>query len=474
MASIIKRRKKFSVVYRYIDEQGNERQKWETFATMAEAKKRKLEVEFKQESNEFVAPTTKTVNDLLSEYMSIYGLNTWAISTYESRQALISNYIAPLIGDTLLDDVTPRMMDKFYRELLSVKSVGSKYAKPKNEFVSPHIVREIHKLLRNAFNQAVKWELMSRNPVEHATLPKEEHVPREIWTTDILFKALDACEDDDLLLAMNLAFSCTLRMGELLGLTWDCVDISQTSIDSGQAFIFVNKELQRVRRDALEALGEKGVIRKFPMAIRGMNTLLVLKEPKTKTSVRKIFLPRSVAEMLAGYKKAQDEIKALFGEEYTDYDLVFASTNGRPMEASKITRLFNDLIRKNDLPKVVFHSLRHTSITYKLKLNGGDMKSVQGDSGHAQLKMVADVYSHIIDDDRCLNAQRMEEAFYSGKKDPAGSSSNADSEQAFSTGTAGEAVDKNTDETSADAALLMKLLQKPEMAALLKTLAASL
>ena len=153
---------------------------------------------------------------------------------------------------------------------------------------------------------------------------------------------------------------------------------------------------------------------------------------------------------------------------------MFASTNGRPVESSHMNRLFSELIRKNDLPKVVFHSIRHTSITYKLKLNGGDMKSVQGDSGHAQLKMVADVYSHIIDDDRCLNAQRMEEAFYSGKKDPAGSSSNADSEQAFSTGTAGEAVDKNTDETSADAALLMKLLQKPEMAALLKTLAASL
>ncbi|MBP3882677.1 MAG: site-specific integrase [Lachnospiraceae bacterium] len=473
MASIIKRRKKFSVVYRYIDEQGNERQKWETFATMAEAKKRKLEVEFKQESNEFVAPTTKTVNDLLSEYMSIYGLNTWAISTYEGRQALISNYISPLIGEVLLDDVTPRMMDKFYRELLSVKSVGSKYTKPRNEFVSPHIVREIHKLLRNAFNQAVKWELMSRNPVEHATLPKEEHVPRDIWTADILFKALDACEDDNLLLAMNLAFSCTLRMGELLGLTWDCVDISQTSIDSGQAYIFVNKELQRVRRDALEALGEKGVIRKFPMAIRAMNTLLVLKEPKTKTSVRKIFLPRSVAEMLAQHKRNQDEIKDLFGEEYTDYGLVFASTNGRPMEASNITRLFNDLIRKNDLPKVVFHSLRHTSITYKLKLNGGDMKSVQGDSGHAQLKMVADVYSHIIDDDRCLNAQRMEEAFYAGQKKPeevvvVPPASQIESRQ-------NEDITNNSaEEENADTALLMRLLQKPEMAQLLKTLAQNL
>lgn len=163
---------------------------------------------------------------------------------------MISNYISPLIGDVLLDDVTPRMMDKFYRELLTVKSVGSKYVKPRNEFVSPHIVREIHKLLRNAFNQAVKWELMTRNPVEHATLPKEEHTPRDIWTVEVLFKALDACEDDNLLLAMNLVFSCTLRMGELLGLTWDCVDIYQTSIDTGQAYIFVNKELQRVRHDA--------------------------------------------------------------------------------------------------------------------------------------------------------------------------------------------------------------------------------
>ena len=67
------------------------------------------------------------------------------------------------------------------------------------------------------------------------------------------------------------------------------------------------------------------------------------------------------------------------------------------------------------LLRVVFHSIRHTSITYKLKLNGGDMKSVQGDSGHAQLKMVADVYSHILDDDRMLNAQRMENAFYGEK-----------------------------------------------------------
>lgn len=61
---------------------------------------------------------------------------------------------------------------------------------------------------------------------------------------------------------------------------------------------------------------------------------------------------------------------------------------------------------------MVFHSLRHTSVTYKLKLSGGDIKAVQGDSGHAQADMVTEVYGHIIDEDRRKNAELMENAFY--------------------------------------------------------------
>ena len=74
MASIVKRKKKYSVVYTYTDENGNKRQKWETFETNAEAKKRKLQVEYEQESGTFIPPSAKTVNDLLDEYMSIYGV----------------------------------------------------------------------------------------------------------------------------------------------------------------------------------------------------------------------------------------------------------------------------------------------------------------------------------------------------------------------------------------------------------------
>ena len=91
------------------------------------------------------------------------------------------------------------------------------------------------------------------------------------------------------------------------------------------------------------------------------------------------------------------------------------------------------------------------------------MKSVQGDSGHAQMKMVADVYSHIIDDDRVRNAQRIEEAFYAkdGKRDAV-----PDGKKAVNT------VESGSQES--DMETLMRLLQKPEMAQMLKALAAGL
>ena len=354
MASIVKRKSKYSVVYTYKDDKGEKRQKWETFATNAEAKRRKAEVEFQQESGTLVIPEAKTVKELLEDYTSIYGVNTWAMSTYEARRSLIFNYINPIIGDVKLSDLNTRLMEKYYQNLLKVKSRVVNNRKPNTEYLSCHTVREVHKLLRSAFNQAVKWELMQKNPCINATLPQEEHKARDIWDAPTLFKALELCDDEILKLAINLAFSCSLRIGEMLGLTWDCVEISDASIVNGTAFIFVNKELQRVNRDALEKLNEKGIVFKFPAFFARTNTALVLKEPKTKTSTRKVFLPKTVAEMLKNRYQEIQEYKELFGDEFQDFNLVFCSANGRPMESQIITRALQKLIRENNLPPVVF------------------------------------------------------------------------------------------------------------------------
>ena len=167
----------------------------------------RLQIEFEQMSDTFIVPSAKTVADLLEEYTSVYGVGTWAMSTYEARRGLMFNYIIPIIGDMKPDDLNTRVMDRFYQSLLSVKTKVTNNRKPTNEFLTVHTVREIHKLLRNAFNQAVKWELMSKNPCVNATFPKEEHKKREIWTAETPQHALEVCDDNILSLAVNLSFA---------------------------------------------------------------------------------------------------------------------------------------------------------------------------------------------------------------------------------------------------------------------------
>lgn len=365
-------------------------------------------------------------------------------------------------------------MDKFYQSLLSVKPKTTNNRKARTKYLTPHTIREIHKLLRSAFNQAVKWELIGKNPVLNANLPKEEHQKRDIWTAETLLHALEVCEDDTLSLAINLAFSCSLRMGEMLGLTWDCIDISEKSIEENNASIYVNKELQRVNKEAMEALDGKDIIRVFPRTISDTRTNLVLKLPKTRTSIRKIFLPNTVAKMLIERKKQIDEMVALFGDEYLDYNLVFCHPTGRPMEGQVINTALQHLIKEHNLPKVVFHSFRHASITYKLKWNGGDMKSVQGDSGHSRMDMITNVYSHIIDEDRRFNAQTFEEQFYNAKGLRSVEDGKSVPMPKFETLT--ELPNKTEQENKEDdnAEVLAKLLSNPETAALLKALAKNL
>ena len=124
---------------------------------------------------------------------------------------------------------------------------------------------------------------------------------------------------------------------------------------------------------------------------------------------------RKYAAERLGYKKIpviirmmQDEVKEALGSEYTDYNLIMPTTFGMPINGSYIRDQMQKVIDKEGLPDVVFHSLRQTSVTYKLKLSGGDIKAVQWDSGHAQADMVTEVYGHIIDEDRRKNAERME------------------------------------------------------------------
>ncbi len=412
MASIIKRKKNYSIVYSYVDENGETKQKWETRTSYQDALKRKAEVESQQYTGTFLPPSNQTISEFLLDFVSLYGEKKWGVSMYDGQNSLISNYINPIIGDIKVQDVTPRMVDKYIQTLQKTPSVSTKTRKATTTYVSDKTIEKIIKLLRCAFKQAVRWEIIARNPFDNVVLPKTEYKKRDIWDADMIRLALDKCTDSKLYVAMNLSFACSLRMGEILGLTWDNVHISDEDISADNAYVYIDKELTRASKRAIETLGEKDIYYIFTPLMPNTSTRLILKKPKTDSSIRKVWLPKTLAYILQEWKAAQDELRGFLGDEYQEFNLVVALPNGRPCEDRIILKEFSKLREEAGLSRVVFHSLRHSSTTYKLKLNHGDLKATQGDTGHAEIDMITSIYAHILDEDRKINAQKFETAFY--------------------------------------------------------------
>ena len=398
MASIVQRGGSYSVVY-YANENGIRKQKWESFRSEKDALHRKYVVEHSRQVKKELAHCPQTVEQLIQEYVWLYGRAKWSLSMYASSRGLIQNYINPYFGSIRLEELTPRLVSKLYMEFQQEPRYCGTYHKYEGQSISASTLKSVHKLLHSAFEQAVLWEYVDRNPFHKAVLPKAKAAPLVFLSPEQLQLLLCHCSVSWLRLAIELSFVCTLRRGELLALTWDDVNWEQNSLQ-------ISKTLCRVSKDAMLMLGERDVLRRFPADARS-RTVLVLKSPKTESSNRIVYFPPSLKSSLLEWqneqkKSAIDELPRL----------IFTYEDNRPLQGGVLTKHFQRLLAKCNLPKVTFHSLRHSSITYKLVLTGGDIKAVQGDSGHSQADMITEIYGHILDANRRKNMERFEEEFY--------------------------------------------------------------
>ena len=407
---------------------GYDKPVYERFSNLDEATVRCAEIDLARARGELrpprktakVAKAFLTVSELMDEYVQLYGLNHWGDSYLSYSRHRIEHYIKPFLGEYLVHEVTTHDLDLFYDQLLETPAIIPRGQKDTGKRVSPDVIKKVHDLLRSAFNQAVAWNYISSNPAEKATLPRCKPQKRNVWTANEAKLALDICTDAVLKLAMLLAIGCSMRVGEILGLTWDCVDVSPESISNGSASVFVNKEIKRCDKRSLDDLKRRGhsdVILTFPeWKQTGSTTSLVLKTPKTESSVRRIFLPQTVTDALLSTREEQNSQKRFLGDGYRDFHLVIAHESGRPYEERQISEKLRRFIKTEGLPPVVFHSLRHCSTSIKLEVSNGNIKAVQGDTGHAQARMVTDVYAHTHDDVRRTLAQKVESDFFHKEK----------------------------------------------------------
>ena len=169
-----------------MDADGTEHQKSEGYTTLKEAEKRKKEIEYKQSLGTFVVPKCTKVKELIKEYVRIYGHNEWGVATYDGNIGLINNYIIPTIGEVQLSEINNHFMEKYYTDLLKMSAVKSSRNPDADKLITAATVHQIHKVLRSCFRQAVKWDMMDKNPATDATLPKYKAEEREIWTAEML------------------------------------------------------------------------------------------------------------------------------------------------------------------------------------------------------------------------------------------------------------------------------------------------
>jgi len=232
-------------------------------------------------------------------------------------------------------------------------------------------VRYIHAVLRRSLEQAVRWNLIPRNPAALTDPPKarqEEIKPLDPEEARTFLRAAGEIEDPYEALYV-LSLTAGLRMGEALGLNWSDIDLEAATLR-------VNRQLQRTRRE-----------------YEGKPGKLVFSEPKN-ASRRTVDLSQRALAALKRHRKQQLEEKLRAGGAYEDSGLVFATAKGTPLDAQNVVnRHFKPLLRRAGLPDIRWHDLRHSCFTLLLS-RGVHPTYVQHLAGHASIQLTLDRYSH--------------------------------------------------------------------------------
>lgn len=273
-------------------------------------------------------------------------------STYTSYASIVEQHLVPGLGYIALAKLTPADVQGF----LNRKQASG---------LSPRRVQYIHAVLRNALKTAERWGMVSRNVatlVDTPRITRHEITPLTPEQAKLLIET--SAEDRHRALWIT-ALGTGLRLGELLGLRWEDVDL-----DAGR---------MRVRYSLASVDGE-----------------LVLQEPKTDRSRRTLVLPEVVTSALRAHRTRQKADRLLAGSRWTDSGHVFATMLGKPHHAATITRCFQDALDRAELPDVRFHDLRHSAATFLLA-QGMTLEDVKNQLGHSTIVLTSNTYGHVLE-----------------------------------------------------------------------------
>lgn len=322
------------------------------------------------DSGTYIAPSKTTLGEWLDIWHATYlgGVKPRTIAVYESD---IKNHIKPALGAVKLESLKTHEIQKFYNSM--VTPIKDKRA------LSAKTVKNVHGVLHSALNQAVMNGYIRFNPAEACTLPRSEK--KELKPLDenqimAFLRAIQGHRFEDLFF---VTLFTGLREGEVLGLTWDCVDFDR-------GIITINKQMQLHQ--------EKGM------------AAYQLVSPKNG-KIRTVAAAPKVMEHLRHRKAEQAKQHLMAGPAWEDSNLVFTDELGKHLTKQSVYRAYKKVVTAIGRPDARFHDLRHSYAVAAIR-SGDDIKTVQGNLGHATAAFTLDVYGHVTDKMKEESAARME------------------------------------------------------------------
>lgn len=283
--------------------------------------------------------------------------NTVKESTLNKTIEIFNYHILPLFGNLYMDKVTV---------VFCQKAVNKWYASVKK-------FKAISNYVSRIFDYAISIEIIENNPVKKISMPiKKVNVQEEkilnFYDKEELtyfFNCLKK-ENNPLQLALfrTLAFTGA-RKGEILALQWRDIVFTDNSIKINKTVTF------------------------------GLNNVLIIQTPKTKTSVRDISMDTQTMAILKSWKKIQKENYFKLGiNTLNPTQLVFPSNKNTIMQPPKVGKYLDRIVESYGLKRITTHGFRHTHCSILFEA-GATIKEVQDRLGHSDVQTTMNIYAHV-------------------------------------------------------------------------------
>ena len=330
---------------------GGGKRRWHSVrGTKRQAERVAARLEEDVQSGALVEPTAATLGTYLEQWLETHVRLHNAPRTYQDYRYHVERFLQPRLGHVRLTQLRPLHLQGLQVELRQQGLTRT--------------ADYVHQVVRKALNDAVRLQLLARNPALAARPPRSRPQPVDIPSVEVVRAALAALSGTDLELPIRLAVTTGVRPGELVALRWRDFDL-----EAGRARI--RQSLQRIKGQGL-----------------------VFAPTKTHRSTRTIALDANVVEQLTRHRASQEAHRRKLSSLYDDHDLVFAQADGRPIEPSVLLARFQRALHRAGLPALRIKDLRHVHASIMLS-EGVHPRVVQEQLGHASITLTLDTYSHV-------------------------------------------------------------------------------